>query len=130
MQFINLATDILFVAIPIFIAMGVFWVYKKHGGHLTADVAFPAIQYLRLLIGPIMGVPSLALVMVTARVSLRRIQAFIDADEAPPASQPGAVAALMCDECFPIHVASDTRWARQGPHRRPQVKGTVLTRFL
>lgn len=82
-QFITLATDILYFTIPIFITMAVFWVYKMHGGHLTADVAFPAIQYLLLLIGPIMGVPALALVMVTARVSLRRIQTFIDASEAP-----------------------------------------------
>ena len=73
--------DILNSAIPIFIAMAVFWVYKLCGGHLTADVAFPALNYLTLLIGPLMGVPTLVIVLVTARVSLSRIQKFVDADE-------------------------------------------------
>lgn len=81
MQILYLGMDILYGGIPIFIAMSVFGVYAWKGGHLTADVAFPALAYLNMLHGPLMGMPQLVIAMVTARVSLRRIQNFTDADE-------------------------------------------------
>jgi ABC-type multidrug transport system fused ATPase/permease subunit len=82
MQLLNLAVDILYKAIPIFIAMGVFAVFKLEGGTLTADAAFPTISYLHLMVDPLMGVPALVVTMVTARVSLSRVQKFVNAAEA------------------------------------------------
>lgn len=76
-----LGMEILYTGIPIFIAMAVFGVYALKGGHLTADVAFPALAYLNMLHGPLMGLPRVIIAMVTARVSLRRLQDFVDADE-------------------------------------------------
>jgi ABC-type multidrug transport system fused ATPase/permease subunit len=82
MQLLNLAVDILYKAIPIFIAMGVFAVFKLGGGTLTADAAFPTISYLLLMVDPLMGIPALVVTMVTARVSLGRVQKFVNAAEA------------------------------------------------
>jgi hypothetical protein len=86
-QILGLGMEILYTGIPIFISMTVFSVYAWQGGHLTPEVAFPALAYLNMLHGPLMGLPRVIIAMVTARVSLKRLQDFTDADEtagAPP----------------------------------------------
>ena len=83
MQLLYLGMEILYTGIPIFIAMAVFGVYAWKGGHLTAEVAFPALAYLNMLHGPLMGMPRVIIAMVTARVSLKRLQDFCDAHETP-----------------------------------------------
>ena len=85
MQLLYLGMEILYTGVPVFVAMAVFGVYAWRGGHLTAEVAFPAEYFLHLLHGPLMGIPQLVIAMVTARVSLKRLQDFCDAHETPGA---------------------------------------------
>jgi ABC-type multidrug transport system fused ATPase/permease subunit len=74
--------EVLYGAVPMFIAMAVFGVYASTAGNsLTADVAFPALSYLYMLHGPMMQLPEDIMALVTARVSLRRVQKLIDAEE-------------------------------------------------
>ena len=80
-QMLYLGMEILYTGIPIFVAMAVFGVYAWKGGHLTADIAFPALAYLHMLHGPLMGIPQLVILMVISRVSLKKLQDFCDAHE-------------------------------------------------
>jgi hypothetical protein len=82
MQFLSMANEILYNSIPMLLAMAVFGVYAASGNDLTADVAFPALSYLYMLHGPMMMLPQTIIDIVTARVSLRRTQKLVDADEA------------------------------------------------
>ena len=63
--------------------MAVFGMYSATpGNYLTADVAFPTISLLYMLHGPMMSLPQAVTSLVSARVSLRRVQKLADADEA------------------------------------------------
>jgi hypothetical protein len=88
-QMLFLGMEILYTGIPIFIAMTVFGVYAWQGHHLTAEVAFPALAYLNMLHGPLMGMPRVIIATVTARISLKRLQDFVDAHETEGSSHSG-----------------------------------------
>lgn len=83
MQYLWIAEDMLYHSIPIFIALAVFGMYSATpGNYLTADVAFPTIWLLYMLHIPMMALPQAVTSLVSARVSLRRVQELADAEVA------------------------------------------------
>jgi ABC-type multidrug transport system fused ATPase/permease subunit len=117
MQFLSMGDELLYGAVPMFIAMAVFGVYASIAGNaLTADVAFPALSYLYMLHGPMMQLPQDIISLVTARVSLRRVQKLVDADETH-----GAQHALnLLSYLLRLHTKSFTSHAHIRIEHRPE----------
>ena len=85
MQCIN---TVMFSGGPILVAIAAFGTYAWLGNELTADVAFPSLAYFDLLRFPIIMLPNQVMNFISARIALKRLQEFIDADEVdqPPVS--------------------------------------------
>jgi ATP-binding cassette, subfamily C (CFTR/MRP), member 1 len=81
MQIVNGVNMLMFTAAPILVAMAAFGTYAALGGQLTADVAFPALAYFDLLRFPLIMLPWQIIEFVSARVALKRLQKFVNADE-------------------------------------------------
>lgn len=66
-------------ATPVLITAVLFLVYILQGNELTAEVAFPIISVLAILQGPILGLPFVVAYLLKAKVSVGRIQKFLEA---------------------------------------------------
>jgi ABC-type multidrug transport system fused ATPase/permease subunit len=81
---------------PILVAIAAFWTYTACGHVITADVAFPSLAYFDLLRFPIIMLPTQVMNVINARVALRRLQNFMNAEEVP--TVPVAPAATLLNE--------------------------------
>ncbi|SPQ98048.1 unnamed protein product (mitochondrion) [Plasmodiophora brassicae] len=68
-------------AIPLFASIVSFVVYNLVGNPLTADVIFPCVAYFNLLRFPLMMLPMILGQIVDASVAVKRIQAYLLAQE-------------------------------------------------
>jgi ABC-type multidrug transport system fused ATPase/permease subunit len=97
-QLIGTINTVTFNGGPILVAIAAFWTYTSLGHVITADVAFPALAYFDLLRFPIIMLPMQVMNFINARVALRRLQSFLNAEEvpsiplSPAATQPNEVA--------------------------------------
>lgn len=87
-QLMQCLNTVMFSGGPILVAIAAFGTYAWQGNALTADVAFPALAYFDLLRFPIIVLPNQVMNFISARVALKRLQEFVDADEVeqPPHS--------------------------------------------
>jgi ABC-type multidrug transport system fused ATPase/permease subunit len=108
-QLMACVNTIMFSGGPILVAIAAFGTYSALGHPLTADVAFPALAYFDLLRFPIIMLPMQVMNFINARVALRRLQEFVDADEV---EQPrfGALPQNACFAC--VHAATPAMPAR------------------
>lgn len=81
MQYISMGETIVYGTAPMLMAMAVFGMYAGTGHHLTADVAFPALSFIYMVHESLTALPQTIMEIVTARVSLRRVQKLADAAE-------------------------------------------------
>ena len=90
----SIANSIIYFSTPILVSLAAFVAYSLLGHELTADKAFPALALFNLLRFPILVIPMQIQNLINGSVSLKRMQAYMDAEEAapnPPAPS-GAVA--------------------------------------
>eukprot|EP01040_Poterioochromonas_malhamensis_P014174 gene14174-15673_t len=71
-------------AVPVFLPVVVFFTYVQLGNTLDAAKAFTAIAYFNLIQNPFMFLPVGLAQYAQSKVSIRRILAFLDADELVP----------------------------------------------
>lgn len=68
---------------PILVAIAAFWTFTAQGNTITADIAFPALAYFDLLRFPIIMLPMQVMNFINARVAVKRLQSFMNAEEVP-----------------------------------------------
>lgn len=89
--FLQACNSILFWGVPLLVKAAVFTAYALMGNRLLPDIAFPALSLLDQLSLPLFFLPDQIGAVVQGRVSLARLQAFLDQPEAQqPALQPAA----------------------------------------
>eukprot|EP00884_Botryococcus_braunii_P012469 jgi/Botrbrau1/21222/Bobra.39_2s0023.1 len=97
---LSAANSILFLGGPVVVALASFSVFGALGGRLTAEVAFPALALFNLLRHPLMMLPSQIVSLINAQVALKRVQDFMESEEAtgaclgPPAGPGGLALAI------------------------------------
>jgi ABC-type multidrug transport system fused ATPase/permease subunit len=82
-QLISTINSVLFLGGPILVAIAAFWTYTALGHTITAAMAFPALAYFDLLRFPIIMLPMQVMNFVYARVAVKRLQQFMNAEDAP-----------------------------------------------
>lgn len=77
------ACSVTFMGGPILVAIAAFWTFTAQGNTITADIAFPALAYFDLLRFPIIMLPMQVMNFINARVAVKRLQSFMNAEEVP-----------------------------------------------
>ena len=93
---LNLFQTLLFMIIPVLVSMVSFIVFAALGYELTSSVAFTALSLFNLLRFPIMMLPKQIMSLIQAKVSLARVQEYLEAEEIsstflPPPDTNGAL---------------------------------------
>jgi len=96
-QYLNLANVVVFLGIPVFIAVVAFATYVGLGNELQASVAFPALSLFALIQLPVLLFPILIAQLISARVSARRLRGFLAGEEVPARPPAGRAAVAVRD---------------------------------
>jgi len=78
---VNSVSSVTWLGIPVLVAVFSFGAFAGSGGHLSPRVVFTSLTLFNLLRFPLMMLPSLVSSITEALVSVRRIQAYLDAPE-------------------------------------------------
>ncbi len=73
--------EVTWLGVPVCVALASFGAFAHSGGHLSPRVVFTSLSLFNLLRFPLTMLPSLVASLTEARVSVARIQAFLDAPE-------------------------------------------------
>jgi ATP-binding cassette subfamily C (CFTR/MRP) protein 1 len=98
---INTFSSSLMTLSPLFVSLFTFALYALLGNELKPDVIFPALGYFNLLRFPLVFFPTIVALLAENKVSLKRLQDFLYADEISP-TQEGY------DEEYPIKIMDAT----------------------
>lgn len=80
-SYIRAATRILWTGSPLFVSIATFCLYSLLGNNLTAEKAFTALSLFNILRFPISILPMIITSVVDAKVSLTRIDSYLNSEE-------------------------------------------------
>lgn len=69
---------------PLFVSLSTFTLYVLLGNTLKASIIFPALGYFNMLRFPLFLLPNIVTSLAESRVSIRRLNAFLHAEEITP----------------------------------------------
>ena len=108
----SIANSIIYFSTPILVSLAAFVAYSLLGNELTADKAFPALALFNLLRFPILVIPMQIQNLINGSVSLKRMQAYMDAEEAAP--NPPAPSGAVAGDAITLEKAAFAWGAAEG----------------
>ena len=108
---------VLWEAIPLLVAMVAFLAFSARGGVLTAARVFTSLALFDVIRFPLLVLPEIVTQIANTAVSLKRLQAFLEAEELPrPHHRRKAAAAPASDASSPAveAAAADLAWEAGG----------------
>ncbi|KAJ7590252.1 multidrug resistance-associated ABC transporter [Mycena floridula] len=80
----NVILAFVWIGAPIFISVASFFSYIARGNQMTISVAFTAVYLFSMIKSPLNVIPSFIVKLVKAKVSLKRIELYLNEEEVAP----------------------------------------------